>query len=392
MRINLRKPLQFFSGAFFFLWVLSIIVFFLNLIYGTETFTKDIQSTSYGQSLIFNYILLGSVFVGVLSFVMGTYFGFTEVIRNTFKWNKKYTILSLVVGLFSLFTITVLALNNFDFETYMKYNMAPNSTASLSLNGDDDITDEQARKAIIERVNLERKKKGLPALIESEKLRESAKAKAFDMLERDYWSHNTPEGQEPWILFGDAGYQYRFAGENLARDFLSVEPMVQGWINSKLHYENMMNKDYTETGVYVMKGDFLGAQTVIAVQHFGTPLSVGVSYADVNTPPRIIKYREWCTGKDINIYNNELIVRKASDGNTYSMTASDWDCYEGFKRNEIVPQREPSRTGNIIPYKEFCTGNQISVYENELIYRKAHDGKIYSMTAGDWQCYDNLYQ
>lgn len=54
-----------------------------------------------------------------------------------------------------------------------------------------------------------------------------------------------------------------------------------------------------------------------------------------------------------------------------------------------VVTHDSTRTGNIIKYKEWCKGNQeISVYENELITKKSSDGKTYSMTQGDWDCYE----
>ncbi len=54
------------------------------------------------------------------------------------------------------------------------------------------------------------------------------------------------------------------------------------------------------------------------------------------TPSRtgaIITYHEWCSNKDISIYQNELITKKSSDGKTYSMTQGDWDCYEKYLAN-----------------------------------------------------------
>lgn len=63
--------------------------------------------------------------------------------------------------------------------------------------------------------------------------------------------------------------------------------------------------------------------------------------------------------------------------------------------NQIQQKSQPkvtgdgSRTGRIVPYKEYCTGNQISVYENEIINKvSSFDGKTYGMTQGDWNCYD----
>ncbi len=46
-----------------------------------------------------------------------------------------------------------------------------------------------------------------------------------------------------------------------------------------------------------------------------------------------------------------------------------------------------TRTGNIIKYQEWCTGKNISIYENEILNEIGADGKTYGMTKGDWNCY-----
>lgn len=48
----------------------------------------------------------------------------------------------------------------------------------------------------------------------------------------------------------------------------------------------------------------------------------------------IITYHEWCTQKDISVYQNELITKKSSDGKNYSMTQKDWGCYEKYLANK----------------------------------------------------------
>ncbi len=57
-------------------------------------------------------------------------------------------------------------------------------------------------------------------------------------------------------------------------------------------------------------------------------------------------------------------------------------------QQEVSQNQNPSRTGRIISYHEWCANKDISIYENELITMKSSDGKIYSMTQGDWDCYE----
>lgn len=62
--------------------------------------------------------------------------------------------------------------------------------------------------------------------------------------------------------------------------------------------------------------------------------------------------------------------------------------YVEQKINTTQTTSNGSRTGRIIKYKEYCKGDQeISVYENELITKKVADGNTYSMTKTDWDCY-----
>lgn len=63
---------------------------------------------------------------------------------------------------------------------------------------------------------------------------------------------------------------------------------------------------------------------------------------------------------------------------------------QGVTQTNQTAQKPQGRTGKIIKYKEYCKGGkEISVYEDELITRKAlSDGKTYSMTKDDWDCSD----
>lgn len=58
---------------------------------------------------------------------------------------------------------------------------------------------------------------------------------------------------------------------------------------------------------------------------------------------RIVKYKEYCKGgKEISVYESELITKKAADGNTYSMTKDDWDCSERDQKQKQNPPTQPA--------------------------------------------------
>lgn len=126
---------------------------------------------------------------------------------------------------------------------------------------------------VIEYTNAERLKAGLAPLTANGTLSQAAQLKAGDMFAFDYWAHNSPSGRTPWDFFKEAGYSYLYAGENLARDFMSSAAVVQAWMDSPTHRDNIMNPSYNEIGLAVVNGTLGGVETTLVVQMFGTPVS-----------------------------------------------------------------------------------------------------------------------
>ncbi|HTK03397.1 MAG TPA: CAP domain-containing protein [Alphaproteobacteria bacterium] len=126
---------------------------------------------------------------------------------------------------------------------------------------------------VIRLTNQKRVENGLLPLSENSTLSNAAIAKGNDMFARDYWAHFAPDGTSPWSFFSSFGYKYRYAGENLARDFSDSSSTVTAWMNSPTHRENILNPNYREIGIGVVNGNLSGADTTIVVQFFGTPLT-----------------------------------------------------------------------------------------------------------------------
>jgi len=126
---------------------------------------------------------------------------------------------------------------------------------------------------VIRLTNVQRAANGLNALSENSILDSAALAKGNDMLAKGYWAHFAPDGTSPWSFFLKFGYKYKYAGENLARDFQDASSAVNAWMNSPSHKENILNPNYREIGIGVVEGSLAGADTTIIVQFFGAPLS-----------------------------------------------------------------------------------------------------------------------
>lgn len=119
--------------------------------------------------------------------------------------------------------------------------------------------------------NSKRTENGLPALGYSQVLSNAAQKKAQDMFADDYWAHIAPDGKTPWDFIVGENYRYSYAGENLAKDFLKTDSVVNAWMNSPTHRENILNSNYTEVGFAVVNGVLQGKETTLVVQMFGNP-------------------------------------------------------------------------------------------------------------------------
>jgi len=123
---------------------------------------------------------------------------------------------------------------------------------------------------LIELANTTREYFGFQPLKENPVLNEAAYLKAKDMIEKGYFSHYSPEGITPWYWLEKSGYNYQSAGENLAIGFLDSEQVHQAWMDSLLHKKNILNPNYQEIGIAVLRDNFQGNETTLVVQFFGT--------------------------------------------------------------------------------------------------------------------------
>lgn len=126
---------------------------------------------------------------------------------------------------------------------------------------------------LLEATNKERTKNGLEGLVYNVNLDKAAQAKAEDMASKNYWSHNTPDGKEPWIFVESTGYQYYKAAENLAYGFDTSNSTVVGWMNSPSHRANVLDKDLKEVGfgiINIPNYQGKGPETLV-VAMYGTP-------------------------------------------------------------------------------------------------------------------------
>ncbi len=130
-----------------------------------------------------------------------------------------------------------------------------------------DVTQHQLLRA----TNAARERNSKPPLSLNEKLSYAATLKAQDMFKEQYWAHNSPNGTTPWVWIEKAGYDYGYAGENLARGFRTSQGVVTAWMNSPEHRDNMLSERYTNVGFAALTGTLEGEKTTLVVAEYGMP-------------------------------------------------------------------------------------------------------------------------
>lgn len=136
---------------------------------------------------------------------------------------------------------------------------------------------------ILSLTNAARAEAGVTALTSNATLNKAAMLKAQDMMAKNYFAHNAPDGTKPWEFFRQAGYSYSAAGENLAMDFTEASSVQTAFMNSPSHKKNILNPKYTEMGIAVLEGELQGHQTTLLVEFFGTPYGAAATEPTVTT-------------------------------------------------------------------------------------------------------------
>jgi len=123
---------------------------------------------------------------------------------------------------------------------------------------------------LLQITNQKRQEEGEVPLVLNEQLSHAADLKAKNMFLENYWAHDSPRGETPWDFIKEAGYDYVYAGENLARGFTSAKDVVDAWMASPTHKENMLSSNYKDIGFALEEGNLTGEKdTILVVEMFG---------------------------------------------------------------------------------------------------------------------------
>lgn len=109
---------------------------------------------------------------------------------------------------------------------------------------------------VIKLVNVERSKNGLPALKSNWQLSRCARYKSQDMINKNYFSHQSPTYGSPFQMMESFGLKFSSAGENIAKGQRTPQEVINAWMNSPGHRSNILSASFSEIGVGLAKDQY----------------------------------------------------------------------------------------------------------------------------------------
>ena len=126
---------------------------------------------------------------------------------------------------------------------------AATNTETVEETKNQNLTDDESQ--LLSLINAERNKNNLSSLEIDENLQNVARLKAQDLVQNNYFSHNSPTLGTPFDILKSKKISYKTASENIACNS-SIPAAVESWLNSESHKENILSNDYNYTGIAVV--------------------------------------------------------------------------------------------------------------------------------------------
>ena len=131
---------------------------------------------------------------------------------------------------------------------------------------------EKVRREILRQVNEVRSEARVGGLVRHPSLDQVAQSYAEDMLQRGFYGHFSPEGEDVGDRVHKARFAYRKAGENVASGQPTIDAVMDAWVHSPEHYENLIDPEYQLIGIGFAAGPTRdGSYRFLWVQVFAQP-------------------------------------------------------------------------------------------------------------------------
>ena len=153
------------------------------------------------------------------------------------------------------------SVNDFNRNYSLMYDKDINSFSVLDLNKIEEISfipfanSEIDTLRVFNLINKHRKDNDLKPLNISNLLNKAAQEKSEHMIKNKYFKHISPDGVKWSDFIKNINYDYDVAGENLATGFSSADSLVDAWMKSPGHRENILNSSVEEFGMASVSSD-----------------------------------------------------------------------------------------------------------------------------------------
>lgn len=134
---------------------------------------------------------------------------------------------------------------------------APSASSTVSGISNDEQT-------LLNLVNKARANAGVKALSFDMNLVKVARLKAKDMVDKNYFSHQSPTYGSPFDMMKQYGVSFKTAGENIAGN-QTVNGAFTAWMKSEGHKKNILSSSFNYTGIGIAASKTYGK---ILVQQF----------------------------------------------------------------------------------------------------------------------------
>jgi uncharacterized protein YkwD len=118
------------------------------------------------------------------------------------------------------------------------------------------VVNPQAERYVFNEVNRLRAEQGIQPLKKNEKLQRAARHHSYDMASLGYFAHEDLSGKNLKQRLGALSVSWSRIAENIAKclDDNPARAAVEGWLQSKGHRRNILNPEFTETGIGAYTG------------------------------------------------------------------------------------------------------------------------------------------
>lgn len=113
---------------------------------------------------------------------------------------------------------------------------------------------QRAVEELVALVNAHRRSVRCPELVWMQPVASAAQAHSDDMARRSYFDHRSPEGAGPADRLAAQRVSYRALAENIAHHPGTPRDVLNGWLSSPGHRQNLEQCMYTHHGVGLREG------------------------------------------------------------------------------------------------------------------------------------------